>query len=243
MSEEYDLNQSCNKLGKLVPILKDAHGNIIDGFHRIEVDPKWITVTIDTIDDPVKLELARLAVNFCRRNVGSDELKRRIGFLIEAGLKVEDIADKTGISKTTIYKYMPQQFKDPIQVEAGKKGAEIKQELYECKPTHAEQTVKTQDIPPSLPDFVECERCHTATSTPKTWHGHKLCQPCAEKANLNPEGTDGYFRYLDKKNHNQIPSILPKVTNDNHEPIDPVPMVECPFCGKRFALNGKDAPL
>jgi len=39
MTEDYDLTKSSKALGKLYPILKDAHGNIIDGFHRKRVNP------------------------------------------------------------------------------------------------------------------------------------------------------------------------------------------------------------
>jgi len=39
---EYDLKIS-EKIGQLYPVLVDAEGNVIDGFHRLEADPKWRT--------------------------------------------------------------------------------------------------------------------------------------------------------------------------------------------------------
>ena len=108
--DDYDLKGSATGLGELAPILKDAKGNIIDGFHRKEMDPNWTSLTVASVDNPVKLELARLAVNFCRRRVPKMEMQERIAFLVgKAGLKPEEIAEKTGISKRTIYNYLPQE--------------------------------------------------------------------------------------------------------------------------------------
>ena len=45
MSEEYDLKTSFAKHGFIVPIIKDANGNIIDGIHRHQIDPNCASVT------------------------------------------------------------------------------------------------------------------------------------------------------------------------------------------------------
>ena len=115
----YSLAASREGLGELAPVLKDAHGNVIDGFHRLGENANWHAITVPTIDTPVKLELARLAVNFNRRKVTPQELTQRITFLINEGLKPEEIAEKAGISERTIYKYIPQEFKDQKKVNAG----------------------------------------------------------------------------------------------------------------------------
>ena len=170
----------------MYPILKDAYGNIIDGFHRQNADPNWPSITVGTIDDAVKLELARLAANYCRRNIPAIELQQRIGFLIGAGLKPDEIAEKTGLSKTTVYKYMPQEMKDPERSEATKKGIE------EHRPPHAE-------VSSTIQDTVQCDRCHVSTSAPVEWHNHKLCQSCHGKAEADPDGFNGYFTAVSKK--------------------------------------------
>ena len=105
----------------MAPVLKDAFGNIIDGFHRKGENASWHELAVPHIDTPIKLELARLAVNFARRKVPPEELKQRIKFLMENGLKPDEIATKTGISKTTIYKYAPPELKDKKKAETGKK--------------------------------------------------------------------------------------------------------------------------
>ncbi len=178
---EYDLCESVKALGKLTPVLKDAHGNVIDGLHRLELYPDWPCITVDFIDTPQKLEAARLAVNTNRRIVSASETAMRVEFLLKSGLTVEQISGLTGLSERTIYKYKPQDTKDPVKVVARTVSDEA-----------VHQTVKTQDM-------VECERCHISTGEPKTWHGHTLCLRCEEKANFNPDAYDGFFRYLKAK--------------------------------------------
>jgi len=126
--ESYSLAASKSGLGELAPVLKDAYGNIIDGFHRKGESQDWHEITVPSIDTPVKLELARLASNFVRRKVTPAELTQRITFLIKAGLKPDEIAEKTGIGMRTIYKYMPQELKSPKMVEAGRKSQESRQD-------------------------------------------------------------------------------------------------------------------
>ena len=113
--EEYSLKESAEGVGELVPVIKDAFGNVIDGFHRLRVDPNWPAIRLTRIDDPIKLELARLAVNYCRRRVPKEELQAKIEFLIKTGgLTPDEIARKTGISLRTIYRYMPEELKSNI---------------------------------------------------------------------------------------------------------------------------------
>ena len=50
-----------------------------------------------------------------------EEIKERITFLISKGMKPLQIAKLTGIKERTVYKYMPQDAKDPLKVEAGRK--------------------------------------------------------------------------------------------------------------------------
>lgn len=121
--KEYALGKSAKGLGKLCPILKAKDGQIIDGFHRQNEDPDWPTVTVDSVDSPVKLELARLASNFCRRTMKADEFENRLRFLIEKGnMKPEEISEVTGISLPTVYRHIPEDLKDAKRSEAISKG-------------------------------------------------------------------------------------------------------------------------
>jgi len=170
---KYCLGKSAKGLGKLTPILKDAHGNIIDGFHRQNEDPDWEAIQVGSVDSPQKLELARLAVNFCRRTMGANEIQNRVAFLVgKCGMKPEEIAELTGISRTTIYKYMPQELKDEKKAEAGKLGGEAKAESFA---THAKQIVKIYDAPP---ERVECQCCTIGVYYPKKFEGVNVCSRC-----------------------------------------------------------------
>jgi hypothetical protein len=189
--DEYDLGVSSKSLGKLYPILKDKAGNVIDGFHRQNADPEWPCVTVESVDTPVKLELARLAVNFCRRTVEKTEFDNGIAFLIKNGLKVEEIAQQTGIGTATIYRHMPQELKDDkiskTTSEAMKKVSEVSRQSL--SPDRSFSTIQ---------DIVSCDRCHVSTSTPVEWHNHQLCEQCHNKALLNPETFNSYFGYQSK---------------------------------------------
>jgi hypothetical protein len=116
---EYALATSKEGLGELCPVLKDKFGNIIDGFHRKGENANWREETLEWIDTPEKLEAARLAVNFARRKMASEEIKERITYLIKSGLKVDEIAKLTGITQRTVYKYMPQESKNAVMSERG----------------------------------------------------------------------------------------------------------------------------
>lgn len=137
--EPYSLKKSVEKIGKLYPVLKDKFGTVIDGFHRLEIDPNWPSITLENIDTPLKLQKARLTSNFHRRQVPKEEMDEAIGFLIGAGLSADQIAEEIGIGRSTVFKHMPQVLKDKTKVEAGRKGGEATAAL------RVDQTVKTQD--------------------------------------------------------------------------------------------------
>jgi very-short-patch-repair endonuclease len=126
-------------------------------------------------------------------------------------MKPDEIAEQTGISKTTIYANMPQELKDKTKVEAGKLGGEVSGQLR-TSASQANQTVTTQDTSPlTIQDTVKCERCGVNTSKPKLWHGHQLCDKHYDLANLNSEAYDGYFRTLEKEKNGQIPQLRREV--------------------------------
>jgi len=175
MSEEksYDLKKSVEGLGQLYPILIDAHGNVIDGFHRKEIDPKWPTVKLEHIDSAVKLEAARLAANFNRRDVAPEELKQKIGFLVGAGLKAPEIAALTGLSERTVYRHMPEHLKEPKAEKISESRQEIVAEAKEPLPP-VRSYIETQEKP-----LVECECCHMGTRDPKPFGKYnQLCPNC-----------------------------------------------------------------
>jgi len=187
--KNYNLKKSIEALGQLVPCLKDADGIDIDGLHRLDDNPDAWVVTHKHIDTPLKRSLARVAVNFCRRTMSPEELRKEIGFQIGCGLKSQDIADQTGIGVSTIYLHMPEHLKDKKKVDAGKVGGEAIAEEYRKSQDSAlslEQTVKTQDMParPAAAEHpVTCDSCPIGTGTWFPYRlkdGRTLCPTCFE---------------------------------------------------------------
>jgi len=126
MSEEYDLRKS-EKIGQLYPVLVDKHGNIIDGFHRLEADPDWKKERLEEIDSEEKLLVARAIANWHRRHVPREEKEKWINGLAriykKQGLKVggpgrghknevkEKIAEVTGLNPDTASRFLHAEFK------------------------------------------------------------------------------------------------------------------------------------
>jgi hypothetical protein len=121
--DSYSLAVSREGIGELYPVLKDAFGNIIDGYHRKGENPEWHEASCPQINTPVLLALAQLSSNACRRAIPAEEKRQRIKFLIENGMKPSEIAKITGITERTVLKYTPQELKNPVFVESGRQSA------------------------------------------------------------------------------------------------------------------------
>lgn len=189
----YNLETSMRGLGQLVPVLEDAQGNIIDGFHRVEIDKKWPRLKIAHINNTVKLELARLATNYCRRTMLKEELEQKIGFLIGAGLTVQQISLQTGMSERSIYRYMPETLKKP-SAEKISEAMKVTSDVVRKELTAVSSYPKTQETFVPTPafeeaartymnDVVECGKCHLKVHKSRMVEG--LCPQCATKAGIS----------------------------------------------------------
>jgi hypothetical protein len=125
---EYDLRKS-EKIGQLYPVIVDAKGNIIDGFHRLEADPNWRRERIKEIDTEEKLLVARCVSNWHRRQVSREEKEEWLNGLAKIykkqGLKVSEkdssaqgrneiiakIHEVTGLNPTSVREYLRSEFK------------------------------------------------------------------------------------------------------------------------------------
>lgn len=155
MSEE-NIAHSLTSVGQLYPVLRDAEGKLIDGFHRIDVNPDWKSLTLED----VKTEEDRLIVsahaNLARRRVSVQEKTRLVNKLaqiyLDQGLKVESkrIAPdvdgrmkvrtenqitqrlfhvmKGAMGKSTILKILDPQFKSQSRSDAMKERHQKRQE-------------------------------------------------------------------------------------------------------------------
>ena len=115
----WNLKSSMGVVGKLYPVLIGKQGEIIDGIHRLKVDPNWPKIQVEEVDSEEKRLLARLISNVCRRDISpkeKTELLRMLGNLcLKQGLAHRRIArvlsEKTGMSYRWVMKYIPDAFK------------------------------------------------------------------------------------------------------------------------------------
>jgi len=76
-ADEYNLKESQKAVGQLRPAILAKDGWVVDGLHRLRVDPEWRTERHEDIDSEEKKWIARAHSNLARRTVGREE-KREI---------------------------------------------------------------------------------------------------------------------------------------------------------------------
>ena len=160
-SDEYFIAKSVQQIGYLYPILKDAHGNVIDGYHRLNIDPNWPVKKVEEVTDPVQLAIARLIANVCRRDIPAEEKTewlRQIATL--TGWSPKEIAANLPVSYTWVMKYLPDEFKE-------RPGA---------GPSEYPVTRRV-----TQPQFISCALCGVATNQPVHLSGKFYCENCAKK--------------------------------------------------------------
>lgn len=87
----FNLALSRQKIGELYPVIQDAHGNIIDGFHRLEETPEWRTETLEWVKTDAQLWLARITANGLRRNVPIAERETQFSALAQCLIEKENV--------------------------------------------------------------------------------------------------------------------------------------------------------
>jgi DNA-directed RNA polymerase subunit RPC12/RpoP len=175
-TKEYSLKDSVAKIGRLYPVLEDAYGNIVDGYHRLEEDSEWPRHKLDQIKDPVQLAVARLVANVCRRDVPAEEKTewlRQIASM--TGWTPKQIAENLPVSYAWVMKYLPDEFKDKIKAEAGKLGGRPEEEGALRRKAEIERTVPCAGCgvqlrsgePIAIKDKVYCKTCAEKISAPE----------------------------------------------------------------------------
>jgi hypothetical protein len=81
MTDVNDLKQTAITVGELVPVLVNKKGIVIDGRHRQQVNPGWLTREVDL--DDLKTHAARLVVNTQRRTAGKEDYEEFAKYLRE----------------------------------------------------------------------------------------------------------------------------------------------------------------
>jgi hypothetical protein len=119
MSLEEDLRKSKDQIGPIYPVILDADGNVIDGFHRLKADPNWPTLKLDWVKDEKTREIVRLHVNQYRRSFTQAERREACRKLAEHirshGVKRGDIVGEvsrvTGLTPQYVRELLPDEFK------------------------------------------------------------------------------------------------------------------------------------
>jgi len=105
-----ELKKSRDEVGEIYPVLKDQHGNLLDGFHRKRINPNWKETTIKVKDKIHSLRI-RLHSNITRRAIEPKEkkdwVKETREVLKKRGLKgtQKEIAKALDVHQTWVSKY------------------------------------------------------------------------------------------------------------------------------------------
>ena len=135
-----DLRQASEIVGKLYPILVDEKGNVIDGYHRLKVDPNWPKIELPGICSEEKRLVARLISNLCRRNMSASEKREILTALGHLYLKqgvpatalIRRISRDTGMSYRWVMLYAPDFLKTRPGL-GGPKRYNLEKGLYKSK--------------------------------------------------------------------------------------------------------------
>jgi ParB-like chromosome segregation protein Spo0J len=106
-SDEYaDLRASIEQHGVLVPPLCDQYGELIDGFHRVQICaelglPRPPMHTITVRDDEHRRQLA-VTLNVDRRHLTPEARRALVASLREGGLSTRKIAEQVGASQSQV---------------------------------------------------------------------------------------------------------------------------------------------
>jgi len=175
MSEEEfsdeSLKKSIDATGPLYEVLVSEDGEVLDGKHRLAVNPNHPKKTV-----PAKTRIEKILIRLHahhRRRVPRAETEALILELAQelekTGVTKEDISAQLGkitpYSERWIRELLPLEFKKPEKVEAARVGAEL--------------IPQKKVVPP--PVMVQCSCCPLGTYSPKDWNGFPVCPSCYDK--------------------------------------------------------------
>lgn len=99
------LEDSVLREGIMVPILVNAYGKLVDGYHRLQLALKHdLECPLEVLDETDEAVLARLAgdLNSCRRQMTKAERDAAIVEARAAGVKIAEIAKELGCGVATV---------------------------------------------------------------------------------------------------------------------------------------------
>ena len=180
MSEEEFSNENLAKTKddeELYPVLVAEDGEVLDGKHRVEAKPKWHKKTVQAKTRLEKI-LVRVKAHY-RRRVPREETQ---ALILEVAHELEasgvecrtissELANMMPYSAKYIQTLLPEKYKQPEKIEAGKIGAEQKKQLSsKPSPINHETFVRQNGL-------VECEIGNHLVDPARTTmiEGHVVC--------------------------------------------------------------------
>jgi len=109
---DYNIRTSTKAVGYLYPTIVDKHDRIIDGQHRLKVDPDWPCYRLSHIETMTDFLMARIIANVHRRQVSPEEKTAWLSELAEeTGWGPNELAEKLAVSYRWVMKYLPPEAK------------------------------------------------------------------------------------------------------------------------------------
>jgi len=161
-SEDFNIPYSYKRIGPLYPILVDREGNVIDGKHRLAIDPNWRKEVVPWVQSRKDLLMARIHANLHRRTVPVEE--RRTEFTEYADILHADgtaigelastLAELTGFGEEYVRQLLPPSLKLKMRSELGKKGKLAQFQLGKTQP----ETLPDSKVPLTEEGFARTVR-------------------------------------------------------------------------------------
>jgi hypothetical protein len=161
-TEDFNIPYSYKRIGSLYPILVDREGNVIDGKHRLAIDPNWRKEILPWVESRKDLLMARIHANLHRRTVPVEE--RRTEFTEYAdilhangtaiGELASTLAELTGFGEEYVRQLLPPSLKLKMRSELGKKGKLAQFQLGKTQP----ETLPDSKVPLTEESFARTVR-------------------------------------------------------------------------------------
>jgi len=227
MTEEplqYDLKQSKKEIGVLYPAIADKYGRIIDGKHRLDVDPEWPTFLLSDIDTDEKFLVARIIANTHRRVVPAEEKTEWLAELAEkTGWTPKEMAERLGVSYSWVMKYLPDKHKT--------KTWEQEEPITRCIIGEKSETQRTEGSSAAEEPLKEAENVLQPIQNLEAG-----ASTLAEKAEIEPTTLDAEPEPVKETKPKTFKCRACQEMFEIGKPWRPVTVTLCPECEMQFQM-------
>jgi hypothetical protein len=185
-SEDFNIPYSYKRIGPLYPILVDREGNVIDGKHRLAIDPNWRKEVVPWVQSRKDLLMARIHANLHRRTVPVEERRTEFteyaNILHADGVAIGELAAKiselTGFAETYVRELLPRSLKSWEKQQAGRLGGEARAATFNvARGVTSPQSTTLPDIKVDLEEAA-MKRGEIAAGAPAQTASDLYTGPC-----------------------------------------------------------------